>query len=122
MLAAKDSLCQAGEILLAGGNRDRVGVNAVLGGTGHALKTELLELRRECKAVALVGNASTTAVIETVERGGSIEDGIRQAQVAGVLEPDPELDLSGTDAAVKLAAVVRVCTARRGALPEKQSH
>lgn len=122
VLAAKDSLCDAGETLLAADNRDRVGIHAVLGGTGHALKTELLELRRDCKAVALVGNASTTAVIKTVERGGSIEDGIRRAQVAGVLEPDPELDLSGTDAAVKLAAVVRVLWHRDARLADVRRH
>ena len=43
-----------------------------------------------------------------VERGGSIAAGIRHAQEVGVLEPDPELDLSGADAATKLAAVTRI--------------
>jgi homoserine dehydrogenase len=106
-LASKDALCLAAQDLLAQRNRDRVGFHAALGGTGAALQSELRELRRECREIIIVGNASTTAVIETVERGGSIEDGIRRAQEKGVLEPDPELDLSGADAATKLIAVVR---------------
>ena len=104
-LAAKDAVCVAGDRLL---DRGGIGINAVLGGTGHALRTELADLRRHTRKIALVANASTTSVIETVENGGSIEDGIVAAQAAGVLEPDPELDLGGFDAATKLVAVARI--------------
>ena len=105
-LAAKDAVSVAGDRLLSGSHIDRVGINAVLGGAGHALRRELSDLRRDCVEVALVGNASTTAVVEKIERGGTIEDGIRQAQDDGLLETDPELDLCGLDAAVKLVTVV----------------
>ena len=105
-LAAKDAVSVAGDRLLSDQHRDRVGINAVLGGTGYSLSSELSQLRRSCLEVALVGNASTTAVVEKIERGGTIEEGIRQAQEDGLLETDPELDLSGLDAAAKLVTVV----------------
>jgi homoserine dehydrogenase len=105
--AAKASLCSAGAEWLNGGHRSRVGCNAVLGGTGRSFVAELDDLRGALGA-AIVGNASTTAIIETLEAGGSLEDGIADARQRGYLEPDPELDLRGIDAAVKLAIVAGV--------------
>jgi len=107
VFASKDTLCLGGDRILADGVRGRVGINAALGGTGRALMTELSALRRDAVSVALVANASTTAVIQAIEAGLSTEAGIRRAQDDGLLEPDPELDLSGRDAAVKLVGVVR---------------
>lgn len=40
-----------------------------------------------------------------IEGGGSLADGLETARHQGVLEPDPELDLRGTDASLKLALV-----------------
>ena len=105
MLAAKDALALAPDELLHDEVRERVGLHAVLGGTGRALQHELAELRRHCASVALVGNASTTALIEAIEGGASIEGAVAAAQDRGLLEADPTLDLDGTDAAVKLAIV-----------------
>lgn len=110
--AAKDAIYAAGDQLLDPSIRSRVGINAVFGGTGHALRRELPFLQRETCEVALVGNASTTAVIEVVQCGGTIEDGIAQAQAAGILEPDPNLDLCGHDAATKLVAIARILWGR----------
>ncbi|HEX2166216.1 MAG TPA: hypothetical protein VHG09_03160, partial [Longimicrobiales bacterium] len=56
---------------------------------------------------------STTTIIETIERGGTLTDGLAEAARKGFLEPDPELDLRGADAAVKLAIVAGIITARR---------
>ncbi len=106
VLCAKDALCLSNGELLRGQHLARLGFNAVLGGTGAALKDELAELRRTCQEIALIGNASTTAVIEALEAGRTIDAGVREVQERGVLEPDPELDLNGTDAVTKLAIVV----------------
>ncbi|MHC4853283.1 MAG: hypothetical protein ACYTF5_14810 [Planctomycetota bacterium] len=105
VLCAKDALCLSRGELFSGEHLSRLGFNAVLGGTGALLKQELTELRAHCSQVALVGNASTTAVIETLEAGGTMAEGVRRIQERGILEPDPELDLSGTDAATKLGIV-----------------
>lgn len=106
-LAAKDALCFASDDLLSPRHLARVGLNAVLGGTGGHLAEELAELRATCTEVEIVGNASTTALIEEIEAGRSLEEGIACATRRGLLETDPTQDLDGSDAAVKLAIVVR---------------
>jgi homoserine dehydrogenase len=57
--------------------------------------------------VEIAGNASTTALIEEIEAGGSLAEGIASATRRGLLETDPTQDLDGSDAAVKLSIVVR---------------
>jgi homoserine dehydrogenase len=103
--AAKDALCEESSTWLAGAHAARVGCNAVLGGTGLRFCRELRELRTGATAVAVTGNASTTAIIQVLERGGTFAEGLADARQRGFLEPDPELDLRGVDAAVKLAIV-----------------
>lgn len=104
VLAAKDALAARAPRWL---DRfpDRLGVHAVLGGTGRLLHDELDDLREVWCEAALAGNASTTAILQAVEEGASIAEGIRHAGELGLLETDPELDLRGTDAAVKLSIV-----------------
>lgn len=111
--AAKAAWCDAGAEWLSGRHGPRVGCNAVLGGTGRSLAAELPELQRRTRGLVIVGNASTTAILNVVEGGGSLQDGIDEAGRRGFLEPDAELDLRGTDAAVKLAIVAGVLTGRR---------
>jgi homoserine dehydrogenase len=111
--AAKAALCEAGAEWFTGEHRSRVGCNAVLGGTGRSFIGELPELQQRTRGIAIVGNASTTAILDVVERGGTLAEGITEAQRLGFLEPDPELDLRGTDAAVKLAIVAGIVTGRR---------
>jgi len=110
--AAKASLCEAGAEWLSGEHAARVGINAVLGGTGRSFITDLPELRRRVRSITIVGNASTTAILQAVENGATLEQGIAEAQRQELLEPDPELDLRGTDAAVKLAIVAGILTNR----------
>lgn len=111
--AAKASLCEAGAEWLTGDHAKRVGINAVLGGTGRSFVADLDELRRRTRCLAVIGNASTTAIVQAVEGGASFQEGVADAQQRGFLEPDPELDLRGTDAAVKLAIVAGIITGRR---------
>ena len=104
-LCGKNALAVAAPELLLGPHRSRVGIQAVLGGAGRQLARELDELREHCRALALVGNVTTTVIVQAIEQGASVEQGIAQAQQRGLLEPDPTLDLDGSDAATKLAAV-----------------
>jgi homoserine dehydrogenase len=113
VLAAKAALCEAGAEWLNGRHAGRIGCHAVLGGTGRQFVNELAELRDRWQGVALVGNASTTTIIEAVEAGASLGEAIAVAQRLGYLESDPELDFRGADAAVKLAIVASVLTGRR---------
>jgi len=103
-LAAKDAVAERAATWLDG-SAGHVGCNAVLGGTGQQLMRELSELRLRWRDTAIVGNASTTAILECIERGGTLAQGIEEAHQRGYLESDPELDLRGRDAAVKLAIV-----------------
>lgn len=111
--AAKAALCDAGAEWLTGEHRARVGCNAVLGGTGRSFIAELPELQKRTRSIAVVGNASTTVILQVVEGGGTLADGIAEAQRLGYIEPDPELDLRGADAAVKLAIVAGIITGHR---------
>jgi homoserine dehydrogenase len=46
-------------------------------------------------------NSTTTRILSRMERGGSAQEALREAQAAGVTEADPSHDLEGWDAAVK---------------------
>lgn len=105
VLCSKNGLAEAAADWLQPATRARIGVNAVLGGTGGQLLRELDELQSHCQSLALVGNVTTTAIITAVEHGASIAEGIRAAQQLGFLEPDATLDLDGSDAATKLLCV-----------------
>lgn len=108
ILAAKDAPARAAHRWLhPEPARAAVGINAVLGGAGEALRAELAELREDCVDVALAGSASTTCILGVLEDGGSFDEGVCRARHLALLEPDPELDFQGRDAAVKLAVVVQ---------------
>ncbi len=104
VLAAKAAAAaEPHELLVQHG--ERVGINALLGGTGARLQREADALRRDCVAVTAVANASSTAVLTELERGCALADALERARARGLLEPDPSLDLDGTDAASKIAVV-----------------
>jgi homoserine dehydrogenase len=113
VLAAKAALCEAGAEWLNGAHADRVGCHAALGGTGRQFINELTELRGRWRGVAIVGNASTTTILEAIEDGATLSEAAGAAQRLAYLESDPELDFRGVDAAVKLAIVAGVLTERR---------
>ena len=103
-LCAKNALAASPGWLL-GSFRGRVGIDAVLGGTGQKLVSELDELRQHCRSLSLVGNVTTTVIIQAIERGASVQAGIEEARARGLLEADPTRDFDGSDAATKLVAV-----------------
>ncbi len=53
-------------------------------------------------------NSTSKLIIETMERGGSFQEGIQHAQALGVAEADPANDINGWDSAAKTAALANV--------------
>jgi homoserine dehydrogenase len=53
-------------------------------------------------------NSTTNVILTGMEEGLSFEDSLKRAQAVGVAETDPTDDIEGWDAAVKIAALVRV--------------
>jgi homoserine dehydrogenase len=53
-------------------------------------------------------NSTSKVVIETMERGGSFEDGLARAREMGVTEADGAYDVEGWDSAAKTAALANV--------------
>jgi homoserine dehydrogenase len=90
--------------------------------TGRAYRFEsavmdgapLFSLVRNClplsglTAVRGVFTSTATVVLEAVERGGTMADGVAHAQALGIAEADPSYDVDGWDSAVKLCAVANV--------------
>ncbi|MEP6619677.1 MAG: homoserine dehydrogenase [bacterium] len=89
-------------------------------GHGYAFEAAVMDgapvfsLVREClplaglRAVSGVFTSTATVVIEAVEEGLSIAQGIARAQQLGIAEADPSYDVDGWDSAVKLCAVANV--------------
>jgi homoserine dehydrogenase len=53
-------------------------------------------------------NSTTKVVIETMEGGGSFEDGLAAARTMGITEADGAFDVEGWDSAAKTAALANV--------------
>jgi homoserine dehydrogenase len=53
-------------------------------------------------------NSTTKVVIETMENGGSFEDGLAEARRMGITEADGAFDIEGWDSAAKAAALANV--------------
>ena len=53
-------------------------------------------------------NGTTNFILSYMEDGGTLEDGIKQAQSAGIAEADPSMDVEGWDPAAKTAALANV--------------
>jgi homoserine dehydrogenase len=74
----------------------------------------VFSLVRECLPLAeLTGirgvfTSTATVVLEAIERGGTLDAGIRHAQQLGIAESGPGYDVDGWDSAVKLCALANV--------------
>jgi homoserine dehydrogenase len=53
-------------------------------------------------------NSTTNVILSEMEQGLSFDESLAQAQQIGVAETDPSNDIEGWDAAVKVAALIRV--------------
>jgi len=69
--------------------------------------------RHTMPAVKVLGftgvlNSTSKVVIETMEQGGSFEDGLARARTMGITEADGAYDVEGWDSAAKTAALANV--------------
>ncbi len=62
----------------------------------------------EILSVAGVINGTTTAILSAMERGVEFSEALAQAQELGYAEADPSSDVSGSDAAHKLALIAQL--------------
>ena len=53
-------------------------------------------------------NGTTNYILSFMEHGGTFEEGVKQAQEAGIAEADPTMDTDGWDPAAKTAAFANV--------------
>lgn len=70
-------------------------------------------VRNNLPGVSIMGftgvlNSTSKIVVAAMQRGLTMEDGIREAQALGVAEADASLDIEGWDAAAKTAALANV--------------
>ena len=89
-------------------------------GRGYRFETAVMDgapvfsLVREClplvelRGVRGVFTSTATIVLNAVEDGLSMSEGIARAQALGIAEADPTYDVDGWDSAVKLCAVANV--------------
>jgi homoserine dehydrogenase len=73
----------------------------------YSLYRESLPLDRPTRMRGRL-NGTTSVVLEAVEGGLTVAEGIADAQRRGVAEADPSLDIDGFDAAVKVVAIANV--------------
>jgi homoserine dehydrogenase len=62
----------------------------------------------ELRGFSGVLNSTTNVVLTEVEKGRSIDEGVKRAQALGITETDPAQDLDGRDSAVKVAVLATV--------------
>jgi homoserine dehydrogenase len=91
---------------------------SVGGGTPMIEMVEHLAHTREITRLRGIVNATTTFILSAMAEGRSYDDALREAQQAGYAEADPTFDVSGRDAAQKLAILASVAWGTW--LPESQ--
>ncbi len=70
-------------------------------------------VRKTLPAVRVLGftgvlNSTTNVVIDAMDKGHTLEEGIAQARALGITEADASFDIDGFDSAVKAAALANV--------------
>jgi homoserine dehydrogenase len=59
----------------------------------------------DIRSVAGIFHSTSNSILAAMARGGSYQDALRQAQLDGIAEADPSLDVEGWDTANKLVIV-----------------
>jgi len=59
----------------------------------------------EIRSVRGVFNSTSNSILEAMARGGTYREALRQAQIDGIAEADPSLDVDGWDTANKLVII-----------------
>lgn len=98
---------------LAAANGAALLASASVGGGTPMIETlEHLAATREVVRLRGILNATTTFITTALGRGGTYEGALAEAQAAGYAEADPTFDVSGRDAAQKLAILASVAWGR----------
>jgi homoserine dehydrogenase len=85
-----------------------LGSASVGGGTPMIETTTHLAATGEIERIRGVVNATTTFILSAIAGGQSYDEALAEAQEAGYAEADPTFDVSGRDAAQKLAILASV--------------
>lgn len=108
--------CNKAPVALAGSSLSRHGTPFLISATVGSGTPILPTLRRLAGAgiqrVEGVLNGTLTSVLADVWRGKPLEEAVAHAQDLGLAEPDPRLDLDGTDALAKAVIVQQVVFGR----------
>jgi homoserine dehydrogenase len=87
---------------------------ALMGSASVGGGTPMIETVAHLAASGRIGrlrgllNATTTFILAAMGQGRAYEDALAEAQAAGYAEPDPTFDVSGRDAAQKIAILASV--------------
>lgn len=87
--------------------------NAIAAGWPLLYAVERPLLHGEVRGIAAVLSSTCNVVLEGVERGATVDEGLAEARARGLTEPDPELDLTGWDTAQKLTMLIACASGRR---------
>jgi len=100
---------------LANANGARFVFSASVGGGVPVLETiaSLRSAGERITSVRAVINGTTNFVLANLSEGKSVQDSVKLAQDRGYAEADPSADLSGLDAARKLAIIARAAFGTR---------
>lgn len=82
-------------------------------------------LQRDLQATNLIGfkgifNATTNFILEALEKDGSFDEAVKEAQRLGAAETDPSLDIDGYDTANKLYIIMKSFTDFSGTISDIQ--
>jgi homoserine dehydrogenase len=104
---------------LAAANQAALLGSASVGGGTPMIET-VAHLATSGRIASLRGllNATTTFILSAMRMGRSYADALAEAQAAGYAEPDPTFDVTGRDAAQKIAVLASVAWGRW--LPERE--
>ena len=86
----------------------RIGISAAVGTPLPSLEVGYLGSRGSTlHAFRGIFNTTANRILMQMERGVGYEDALKDAERAGILEPDPRLDVEGWDAAFKVLILAR---------------
>lgn len=109
--ANKQLICEHGEELFAAASEHGVQLRfeAAVAGVVPVVRVLTESLAGvEVKRIHGIVNGTTNFILSAMEAGADYEHALAQAQASGFAEADPEADVSGADAAAKMAILARL--------------
>jgi homoserine dehydrogenase len=109
--ANKQLICEHGEELFAAARQSGVQLRfeAAVAGVVPVVRVLTESLAGvDVKRIHGIVNGTTNFILSAMEGGADYEHALAQAQASGFAEADPEADVSGADAAAKMAILARL--------------